>query len=292
MARYPSGRVYKHRYGGLTVSARSREGTYLATVHRESDGYEVTVETPEGNPLDAARYALLILADAWREGSENEALARAAEAVGEDAAEALSETGMSGARMGDSPRDDLFLWSDNDEGMYNAKLSLYDGWIGEGDSWNENRALDEAAALAAEFARAVEAKGYVEGKYTEGEIRQAAVEMMEQFADYREEAIRSAVEQVRRKPTEEELRMTPGEAEHAAKYEALAREIGIDAIRELIPASEERIRLALSRGDKHLNTVPLRKWDAAAVKLSTGARRLSLGERVSLLKHVAKWHYA
>ncbi len=69
-------------------------------------------------------------------------------------------------------------------------------------------------------------------------------------------------------------------------------DIGVDELKKLIPSSPEKIRKALERGDKHLNTIPLRKWDAAAAEIPEEGFNFSLSEKVSALKHVAKWHYA
>jgi hypothetical protein len=97
---------------------------------------------------------------------------------------------------------------------------------------------------------------------------------------------------------------------HFAKYEALATEIGVNALRDLVPATRKEITDALTAGDTALNTVDLTKWDKAAGALPergnattrTGFvwgpvpaafknhRSLSLGERVCVLKHVARYH--
>lgn len=75
----------------------------MASVLRPSDGYEVTIETPEQVPLAAARYALGILADAWKSlDAHDPALLRAGKELGQDAAEALVEVSeLSGAEIGD-----------------------------------------------------------------------------------------------------------------------------------------------------------------------------------------------
>jgi len=186
------------------------------------------------------------------------------------------------------PDDTIMDVVNNIEGLYNAKMELFDDWIEEGDAWGEVPARREALALARRFAEEIQSMAGVEGRYTLDEIREARDQMMEEFADYREEAIQEVVERPRA-PVARPA-MTPSDVEHAAKYEALAREVGIDFVATLIPAPPDRIRRALDTGDWHLNTIPLRKWDQAAAMISgTG---LSLGEKVSLLKHVAKWHYA
>ena len=51
--------------------------------------------------------------------------------------------------------------------------------------------------------------------------------------------------------------MTP----HTEKYERIAQQLGIDALKSLVPFSAERIRDALAAGDEHLNTLSLASWD-------------------------------
>lgn len=93
MARYPA-RSYVHRYGDLTVTVKWIKESYVAFIHRPSDGYEVGLETNERNPLHAARYALQYLADLWNnpsQKSEHQELNAAAKEIGQEAAEALEE---------------------------------------------------------------------------------------------------------------------------------------------------------------------------------------------------------
>lgn len=111
--------------------------------------------------------------------------------------------------------------------------------------------------------------------------------------------------------------------EHRAKYEALAQELGIEALKALVPATNAQITAALARGDEHLNTIPLHRWDTAAAIWSCvpkqdaayfltrtpcptckegyvytmpptpdvwKKRRLTLSERVCVLKHVARYY--
>jgi polyhydroxyalkanoate synthesis regulator phasin len=175
----------------------------------------------------------------------------------------------------------------NIEPLYNQKMAMFDEWVEQGDVWSEGDAGGEARALAEHFAEAIGEK------YGRNDIEQAVSEMMEEFEEHRDYVIKKAVEQETHVPTPEELAMTPGDIEHAEKYEAVARRIGIDLLKTLIPASPERIRKALEKGDKHLNTIQLRKWDQAseAIPREQG-KGLSLAEKVCALKHVAKWHYA
>lgn len=287
MARYPGGR-FTNQYGNLTVTVESRKGEYVASVRRPSDGYEVTIETPERTRIEAARYALQLLADAWRGwGQPDEALRAAAEAIGEDAAEALAEAELSGHKMGDGPQDSIMTWVNNEESLYNDKNALYERWIRGVENWSEATARKEALALAAHFAEAIESMPHVREKYRQKDFEEAADEMIEEFKT--EELPRwQEAPPPEKKPLPP---MDPGAVEHAKKYEDLARQIGIEELKALVPATPERIRKALERGDAHLNTIPLRHWDAAAMKLDLRKRGLSLAEGVSLLKHVAQWHY-
>jgi hypothetical protein len=92
---------------------------------------------------------------------------------------------------------------------------------------------------------------------------------------------------------------------HYKKYEHLAQKIGISELKKLIPFTPEQIRNALKSGDEYLNTLPLSKWDKAAGLLYPYGQykisflspwdkikydRLSLAERVCILKYVAKHH--
>ena len=186
------------------------------------------------------------------------------------------------------PQDSIMDMVNNVESLYNDKNALYDKWVEEGDAWSEESARPQAVAFAAHFAEAIESMEGFTGKYRERDFQKAADEMLEEFEEYREEAIKAAVKRERAPKAPEP--MTPEDVEHAEKYELLARRIGIDYLKGLIPASPERIRKALETGDRYLNTIPLRKWDMAA--LSVREQDLSLSEKVCALKHVAKWYYA
>ncbi len=187
-----------------------------------------------------------------------------------------------------TPEDTIMELVDNVESLYNAKLTLFDRWMEAGDTWSERRARRQAKYLGRQFARDLRDMDMIRGRYKNSDFEEFATEVIQEFYEHREEAIKAAVERPRdpvtRKP------MTPGEVEHAEKCEALARQIGIEDLQALIPAPPERIRRALETGDSHLNTIPLRKWDAAAEAITT--RGLSLSDKVCSLKHVAKWHYA
>lgn len=95
MARYQS-REYTNRYGDLVVSVKSVRGVYYAKVVRPMDGYEVTIEAPPShNALEAARYALWLLAEdrtpRFFPSDDNPALKRARAELSYDAREALME---------------------------------------------------------------------------------------------------------------------------------------------------------------------------------------------------------
>lgn len=186
------------------------------------------------------------------------------------------------------PEDTIMDWVNNEEALYNDKQALYERWIRNIENWSDAAARKEALALAGHFAEAIESMPHVRGKYSRKDIEEAADEMVEEFRT--EELPRwQEAPPPEKKPLPP---MDPGAVEHARKYEELAQEIGIENLKALIPATPDRIRKALERGDAHLNTIPLRHWDAAAMKLNLRGRGLSLGEGVSLLKHVARWHYA
>lgn len=188
------------------------------------------------------------------------------------------------------PQDSIMDMVNNVEPLYNDKMAMFDNWVEEGDVWNERTAEREALELAGNFAEAIESIEYVEGKYERSSVEEAAGEMMVEFEEYRDEAIKAAVEEITRTPKPEELTLDAGDIAHAEKYEEIAQDLGVDFLKTLIPASPEKIRKALERGDKHLNSIPLRKWDAASMQVRVPG--LSLSEKVSALKHVAVWHYA
>lgn len=184
-----------------------------------------------------------------------------------------------------SNNDDIMVMVDNIEPLYNDKIETWLRWIEQGDRWTKRAAKKEALALATHFAEALEHNA--DEKYSQREIREAAGKIFDGFEYYREEHIRWLSERqakvIEKKPMDEE------DIKHAKKYESLANEIGIERLKSLIPASPQKVRSALEKGDEHLNTVSLMKWDKAA---SFVEGPLSLSEKVCLLKHVAKWHYA
>jgi hypothetical protein len=91
---------------------------------------------------------------------------------------------------------------------------------------------------------------------------------------------------------EENARM---EREHFEKYDAIARQIGINRLIIHVPATKERILQALANDDRHLNTIPLPNWDrqhdkTMALARGFGIKVWALCETVCVLKHVAR-HY-
>ncbi len=64
-----------------------------------------------------------------------------------------------------------------------------------------------------------------------------------------------------------------------------------------IPATKDEVIKALESGDIHLNTIPLRKWDAYAPSVGAtnwkdGKALSSLAGQVCTLKHYAIFHVA
>lgn len=182
------------------------------------------------------------------------------------------------------PDDSIMDMVNNIEPMYNDKENLYEKWIGEGKDWDRSAAFSEARALAGHFAESLES-GVVRGKYTEGDINEAAREMLEEFIT-QELPKWSKVEKA--EPIEKPRPMTEYELEQARKNEALAHEIGFERLKALLPVSADKIRAAILRGDRGLRSIPLRKWDAAAAALRIPG--LTISDKVGLLKHVAAWH--
>ena len=189
------------------------------------------------------------------------------------------------------PQDSIRLWIQNEESFYNDVNGLYDTWIEMGDAWDEKTARKEASALIAHIAEAIESKPFMRGERYSADDRQDAVdELMDDFKNYRDEAIEYTVKKAQEKPKPEDFTMDERDKDHAKKYEALAQKLGIEDLKKLIPVSPEKIRAALEKGDKHLNSIKLRKWDAAGMAIR--GQGLSMAEKVCVLKHVAKWHYA
>jgi hypothetical protein len=195
-------------------------------------------------------------------------------------------------------RDDIMLWVNNESSFYDDLHGLYDKWVEEGDAWSEKSARREAEALIKHIAEAIDASQRHPMPYTKREISAAVDEVIEDFDDYRDEAIAEAVDNVKRQPRPEDMLMDAGDKEHAKKTEEMLQKMiklgryDIEMIRGYMPVSPQKVRQALERGDKYLNTIPLRKWDEQAKMLGRPWVGFSLADGVSILKHVAKWHYA
>lgn len=84
--------------------------------------------------------------------------------------------------------------------------------------------------------------------------------------------------------------MSPSE-EHAAKYDALADVLGFDALAALVPVPVERVRAALAAGDVHLNSIPLHRWDRAALGAPQPRPCPTCGRPVDTPKHFDEWRH-
>lgn len=188
------------------------------------------------------------------------------------------------------PEDSLLDMVNNIEPLYNDKEALFDKWMEQGDAWSDIKALRNAYYLANHFAAYLKEDKDYNLRYSRKAVIEAAKEMVQEFKENREQRLEYRIKEVAVSPTPQERIMDAGAIEHAKKYELLARKVGIDDLKDLIPASEDRIRTALARGDDSLNSIPLKKWDQAGTRINYPG--LSLSEKVSLLKHVATWHYA
>jgi hypothetical protein len=166
-------------------------------------------------------------------------------------------------------------------------MRVLDQWVKQGDRWNEAKAHRQAVGFGKRLARDLREMDAIRGRYVKADFEEFAKDLIIDFHEHQKFLVEEAAKRIQALPVEREP-MRPDQIVHAGKYETLAQEVGVDRLKELIPASREQIRRALETGDQHLNSIPLRKWDMAA-ELIGG--RLSLSEKVSLLKHVAKWHY-
>jgi len=187
------------------------------------------------------------------------------------------------------PDDSIMDFVDNEESLYNRKIATFDRWIALGDDLKRSTMRLKAIHLGQVFASDIRESGLIagQGRYTKADINKFADEMLAEFEEYRDYKIKAAAERPR--TPEPPKPMTPEEAEWAKKCDDNAKRIGIDLLKSLVPASPERIRRALETNDPHLNTIPLREWDAAAGAIR--APGLSLSEKVCALKHVARWYY-
>lgn len=188
-----------------------------------------------------------------------------------------------------SNREPIINIADNTWEMYESKIRLFHQWFDLGDSFSGEKAREQTTQLVQSWAEEIR-KEYGTGRYTRAEVAEAVEDVLGQYPEFAEYEMRSRLEfaQTPIRSTQEEL--TDADREHIQKYEALAQRLGLEELKTLIPVSQDKVRQALERGDKHLNKIPLWKWDVAAGAIAVPG--LSLGEKVCLLKHVAKWHYA
>lgn len=85
--------------------------------------------------------------------------------------------------------------------------------------------------------------------------------------------------------------------EHYNKYDDLARRIGVDALRQLVPFQRREIVAALQSLDSALNSLPLEIWDTQHPLVKEHAHRArielwSIESSTCLLKHVAVYYVA
>ncbi len=104
--------------------------------------------------------------------------------------------------------------------------------------------------------------------------------------------------------------------EHKEKYEAKAQWLGVQNLKNLLltesvsyeykfrkfgPITKENVKAAIERGDEHLNTIALVRWDARHDAVVALVRKALKGgtikttswsqcDSVCTLKHVAKYH--
>lgn len=196
--------------------------------------------------------------------------------------------------------DSIMMWVANEESYYNRVMRMYDKWVDEGDSWTEKHARREAERLIHEIAEAIQenqAEASDNEKYTKTAIQEAVDETLEDFEDYREEEIAERAKNAKRQARPEDWVMDDADKAYAARMEEMLKKMAglgydLDMLRGYMPVSQAKVRQALERGDKHLNTIKLRKWDEQAEMLGRPWAGFSLSDGVGILKHVAKWHYA
>lgn len=184
--------------------------------------------------------------------------------------------------VNDTPLIDVI---NNEYELYDQMTEMFDQWVQKSDTIDESERIRRALLFSQHAAR-VSRRQY--GAYSKAEVQEAARDILSQYPEhekyYLENArIRASAPVVPAPPLDQ------GAIEHAKKYEELARKVGIEGLKKLIPASPEKIRHSLEHGDPHLNWIPLRKWDAASYFIREPG--ISLSEKVCLLKHVARWHY-
>lgn len=183
---------------------------------------------------------------------------------------------------------------DDERSLYGKKLALFDFWLSAGDDLSHSVVEKMAFELGREMAYQIRLMGLVpkappKGRigFKRSEIELFVEELLEDFEAYRKNRAKAVVEPLRQI---EHRALTEGEVAWRTESEENAKRIGIERLQELIPVPPEQIRRALEENDEYLNTIPIQKWDAAAAYISYP--NLTLAEKVSALKHVAKWYYA
>ena len=81
-------------------------------------------------------------------------------------------------------------------------------------------------------------------------------------------------------------------SDHYKKYDKLSKQIGIERLKRLMPATPEAIKEAFQE-DEYLNSISLGRWDRAAMSIHhfSNGMSLSLAEKVCILKHIARYYY-
>lgn len=182
---------------------------------------------------------------------------------------------------------------DDESSLYGKKIGLFDFWLSAGDDLNNSVVEKMAWELGREMAYQIRVMGLVPKTprsrtgFKRSELDLFVEDLLEEFEAYREYKGNAVPEPPR---GIEHRALTEGEIAWRAQSDDNAKKIGIDRLQELIPVPPEQIRRALEEGDEYLNTISIQKWDAAAASISYG--NLTQAEKVSALKHVAKWYYA
>lgn len=61
-------------------------------------------------------------------------------------------------------------------------------------------------------------------------------------------------------------------SDHRGYYSSVVRGLGYEDVKKCIPFTLEQIKNALAKGDEHLNTLPIKKWDNASGIVCTDYR--------------------
>lgn len=174
--------------------------------------------------------------------------------------------------------------------LYGKKIGLFDFWLSAGDDLNNSVVEKMAFELARETAYQIRVMGLLPPKragFKKSELELFVEDLLEEFEAYREHKANAVVEPPR---GIEHRALTEGDVAWRRQSDENAKKIGIELLQELIPVPPEQIRRALEQDDEYLNTIPIAKWDAAAALIPYP--NLTMAEKVSALKHVAKWYYA